>query len=432
MRALLRVSLAAAALLAQLAAPSWAKNETFCGGTEVPLTVTPLHSPYVRGSVGGEAGYFQIDTGSSISTVDARIFRRPVGAAILLDRFAFPTFERGRFIALTFGAVPAPSDGRQIGQIGTDMLTRRAIEFHYEATPPYLVISDRPCSAAQLQAAGFVSIAQRGYFGHDRSRLGNVIDNTPVVFMRIGGVTVPAWIDSGFVESTSTGLVQANEPMIDALRKAGVGLSPAGEGKVTNCHGENFTVKLWRVVGVPMQIATEEGHPILTYGAPGLAVAPRNSCSGPGNIDVPVARIGAAYLNLWGTFVLDALSERVWLSPRRARAPGLVLAGAARRRAMVIAEGQNGTVTITTADTLGEAKTRALANCTKGGMACTVKISLDPAKASCAAMARSEQETTKITLATRSALEDAKKAALDQCTLATHGECTVQFSGCNG
>ncbi len=46
-------------------------------------------------------------------------------------------------------------------------------------------------------------------------------------------------------------------------------------------------------------------------------------------------------------------------------------------------------------------------------------------------MARSEEQTTKVALVSRPAIEDAKKAAVDECTRATHGECTVQFSGCN-
>jgi hypothetical protein len=318
--AMWRAGMVGAMLPAFFAPPGWAKSEALCGGVVVPLTVTSKYSPYVRTGVSGKGGYFQVDTGASISTVDAEVFRRPVGAPILLDDFGFPTFERGRFIALRFGNIPGPSDGRQIGQIGTDMLQHRVVEFHYEATPPYLAVSDQPCSAERLQAAGFVPIAQHGFFGKDRSRLGGIVDNTPVAFMRIGTVTVPAWIDSGFVEANSSGTVQTNELVLDALRSAGVTVAPAGSGQVINCHGETFDVKYWRAVGAPMQIATEEGRTLFRYGAPVLMVMPRNSCSGPGNVDVPVARIGAAYLNQWSTFVLDALGERVWLSPPRARA----------------------------------------------------------------------------------------------------------------
>lgn len=192
---------------------------------------------------------------------------------------------------------------------------------------------------------------------------------------------------------------------------------------MTNCHGETFDVKYWRAVGAPMQIATEEGRTLFRYGAPVLMVMPRNSCSGPGNVDVPVARIGAAYINQWSTFVLDALGERVWLSPARARTPP----PSTTRRALVVAQSKEGSVTITTANTLERAKTQALATCGKNGAVCSVKISIDPSEARCAAMARSKAQATKVALVSRPAIEDAKKAAVDECTRATHGECTVQF-----
>ena len=77
-------------LLALMASPAAAKEEMLCPGTVIPLTLTATHSPYVRSSVSGQGGYFQVDTGASISTVDARRFRRPVGTLVLLDDFAFP------------------------------------------------------------------------------------------------------------------------------------------------------------------------------------------------------------------------------------------------------------------------------------------------------------------------------------------------------
>ena len=411
-----------------IASPVWAGEEMLCPGTVVPLALTNTHSPYVRTSLSGEAGYFQVDTGSTISTVAAGLFLRPVGAALLLDDFAFPTVSRGKFIALNFAALPPPLSGRQIGQIGTDVLRHRTTEFHYEATPPYLVISDQPCSAEKLQAAGFVAISQHGYFGSDTSRLGKSMDHAPVVFIRIGGVTVPAWIDTGLVETNSAGVVQVNGLVLESLRAAGVALAPAGSGFATNCNGERLDIKLWRVIGVPMSVTTEQGRTLFIYSAPLLAVQPRNACGGPSNIDVPVARIGAAYVNWWGTFVLDSLNERVWLSPTRARAPERSLP----RRAVVVATSQDGRVIVSTGNTLEATKANALAACGKNSGACTVRISIDPSQFRCFAMARNKANTAKLALAERSSIDDAKKAALDECTETTQGTCTVQISGCNG
>jgi hypothetical protein len=423
-----RAALGGLLLLGLIASPAWANEEMLCPGTVVPLVLSGTHSPYVRTSLSGEAGYFQIDTGSAISTVDGGLFRRPVGAAVLLDDFAFPTVSRGKFIALNFAAIPSLPGGRQIGQIGTNVLRHRTTEFHYEATPPYLVISDQPCSAEKLQAAGFVPISQHGYFGGDTSRLGRIADNTPVAFIRVGSVTIPAWIDTGFVETNSAGTVQVNEAALENLRTAGVALAPAGSGSGINCTGERLDMKLWRVVGAPMSITTEQGRSLFTYSAPLLAMLPRNPCGGPGNASVPVARIGAAYVNWWGTFVLDALNERVWLSPTRARAPERSVT----RRAMVVAASRDGGVTISTGNTLAATKATALATCGKYGGPCTVKISIDPSEVRCIAMARNKEKTAKPALVERTSIDDAKKAALDECSRTTRGSCAVQVSECNG
>jgi uncharacterized protein DUF4189 len=426
MRTTAAAGIASIVLSTMIASTAWAADEALCAGTIVPLTVNAAHSPFVRTRLSGQDGYFQVDTGSTISTVDATLFQRPVNSVVVLDNFAFPGLPRGRFTALRFGPLPGPPDGRQIGQIGIDLLSRRAVEFHFETTAPYLAIADRPCSADRLRSAGFIAISQRGYFGTDRSRLGGVVDNTPVVFIRLGSVTVPAWVDTGFTESNSAGLVQINDLLLQKLRGVGLPLKLRGSGQAINCHGEHLKTELWQVDAAPMQVTTDQGQPLFTYGAPLLAVLPRNSCSGPGNIGVPVARIGAAYLNWWRTFVLDSISEQVWVSPARARMPAQMVG----RRALVIAQNKDGAVTITTADTLELATETALKTCGKNGGSCSIKVRIPPSEQRCAAVAISK-EHAKLTIAERVAIDDAKKIAVDECSRSTNGACTVQFSGCN-
>jgi Domain of unknown function (DUF4189) len=426
MRTTAHAGIASIVLSAIVASTAWATEEALCSGTIVPLTVNAGHSPFVRTRLSGQDGYFQIDTGATISTVDATLFHRPVNSVVLLDDFAFPGLPRGRFTALRFGPIPGPPDGRQIGQIGIDLLSHRAVEFHFETTSPYLAIADRPCPADRLRSAGFIAISQRGYFGTDRSRLGGIIDNTPVVFIRLGSVTVPAWVDTGFIESNSAGMVQINDLLLQKLRGAGVPLKPRGSGQAINCHGEHLKTELWQAEGTPMQVTTDQAQPLLTYGAPPLAVLPRNSCSGPGNIGVPVARIGAAYVNWWRTFILDSISEQVWVSPARARMPAQPVG----RRALVIAQNKDGTVTITTADSLELATETALKTCGKNGGSCSVKVGIAPSEQRCAAVAISK-EHAKLTIAERVSMDDAKRIAIDECSRSTDGACTVQFSGCN-
>ncbi|HEV2550986.1 MAG TPA: hypothetical protein VGU20_26975 [Stellaceae bacterium] len=321
MRTTVHAGIASVVLSTIVASTALASEETLCSGTIVPLAVNAAHSPFVRTRLSGQDGYFQIDTGATISTVDAAVFHRPVNSLVLLDDFTFPGLPRGRFTALRFGPIPGPPNGRQIGQVGTDLLSRRAVELHFETTSPYLAIADRPCPADRLRSAGFIAISQRGYFGTDRSRLGGIVDNTPVVFIHLGRVTVPAWVDTGFVESNSAGLVQVNDLLLQKLRDTGIPLKPHGSGEVINCHGEHLKTEVWQAAGTPIQVTTDQGQTLFSYGAPLIAALPRNSCSGPGNISVPVARIGAAYVNWWGTFILDSISEQVWVSPKRARMP---------------------------------------------------------------------------------------------------------------
>ena len=407
-----------------------AKEEVLCSGTVVPLTLTSGRSPYVKTRLGSHEGYFQVDTGSTISTVDAELFRRPVNSVVLLEDFAFPSFPRGSFTALKFRPKPSLRDSRQIGQIGTDFLRRRSAEFHFEGTAPYLVISDQPCSAERLRSAGFVATSQRGYFGTDTSRLGGV--NTPVVFVHIGNVTIPAWIDTGFDEAGGFGSVLVNEPLTSKLRAAGVMLVPGGSGSVINCHGERLETKLWRVVDSPMQVTNEQNRTLFNYGPPVLAILPHGSCGGPGNSDMPVAMLGAIYVNWWGTLVLDGVDEPVWLSPARARIPlqSPTPPKPIGRQALAVAESNNGDISVTTARTLGLARSNALDDCGKNGASCKIKIVVTPSEIGCVALAR-DKVTMKYTLASGIVIDDVKKMALEQCGRTSKTECVIQYIGCN-
>jgi hypothetical protein len=418
-------------LLSLLISHSAAANEeVLCAGTVVPLTLSSGHSPYVRTRLGSHEGYFQVDTGSTISTVDAELFRRPVNAVVLLEDFAFPSFPRGSFTALKFRPIPGLREGRQIGQVGADFLRRRSVEFHYEAAAPYLVISDQACSAERLKSAGFLATDQKGYFGTDISRLGGI--NRPVIFAHFGSIVIPAWIDTGFDEASGGGAVLVNDLVMSKLRSAGIALSPAGSGQAINCHGERLETKLWRVVDTPMQITNEQSRGLFGYGPPLLAIFPRSSCGGPGNSNMPVAMLGATYVNWWGTLVLDGITEQVWLSPARAHLPSRPATPPkpVGRQALAIAESNRGDVTITTAPTLELARSNALDGCRKNGASCSLNISIAPTELGCVALARN-LKTKKYALASGIAIDDAKKMALERCGRIANAECMIQFSRCN-
>jgi hypothetical protein len=201
--------------------------------------------------------------------------------------------------------------------IGTDFLSLRIAEFHYDAQEPYLGVSGERCGSRQFEDAGFTSIAQDGYYSSDPARLRPNTPNIPVIFIRVGSVISPAQIDSGFSETSSVrGVVQINEALFTALRSAGVAMAPYTEVRfsITDCRGNGFVPALWQVSGAPLQITTREGKVLREYEPLLLEVKPTPTvCGGIATSPAPMGQIGAEYLRRWGTFVLDPFNESVWL-----------------------------------------------------------------------------------------------------------------------
>jgi hypothetical protein len=206
--------------------------------------------------------------------------------------------------------------------IGTDFLSRRIAEFHYDARQPYLAVSQERCSARQFEDDGFTSIPQEGYYSADATRLRPNTLNIPVVFIRVGSVIAPAQIDSGFSESGNVrGVVQINGTLFRDLRSAGIVMNPftAVTFSITDCRGNRSIPALWRVQGNPLEITTRGGEAVFEFEPPLLEVKPTpTGCGGIAISPEPMGQIGAEYLQRWGTFVLDPFNERVWVKKARA------------------------------------------------------------------------------------------------------------------
>jgi len=292
-----------------------------CPGGSIPLDVSVAATPHVHMQLGGRDGNFLIDTGASASSVDAAIFGAPLGSKTRIEGSSFPTVAGGDFAVFDWSHAPAPPGGLA-GVIGTDFLSLRIAEFHYDAQPPYLAVSSQRCTARQFEDAGFASISQEGYFSSDPTRLRPNTLNIPVIFIRLGSVIAPAQIDSGFSESGSVrGVVQINETLFRDLRNAGVAMTPftAVTFSITDCRGNVSVPALWRAQAIPLQITAREGEAMFAYDPPLLEVKPTpTSCGGIGTSPEPMAQIGAEYLRRWGTFVLDPFNERLWVKARAA------------------------------------------------------------------------------------------------------------------
>jgi hypothetical protein len=290
--------------------------DAVCPGGAIPLDVSVAATPHVRIELAGRNGNFLVDTGASASSVDGMAFSLTPEANARLEGSTFPTVSGGSFAVFDWSHAPAPPGGLA-GVIGTDFLSLRVAEFHYDASEPYLGVSEQRCPPSQFEDAGFTSIAQDGFYSSDPTRLRPNTLNIPVVFIRVGSVVAPAQIDSGFSETGNVrGVVQINEALLAALRNAGIAMTPFTEVtfSVADCRGNVFVPALWQVQGAPLQITTREGKALVEYEQLLLEVKPTpTACGGIATSSEPMGQIGAEYLRRWGTFVLDPFNERVWL-----------------------------------------------------------------------------------------------------------------------
>jgi hypothetical protein len=295
--------------------------DAVCPGGSIPLDISVAATPYSRIQLAGRSGNFLIDTGASASSVDGGAFSLTPGSNARLEGSTFPSMTGANFAVFNWTKAPAPPGGLA-GVIGTDFLSLRIAEFHYDAPEPYLGVSQERCLPRQFEDAGFTSISQDGYYSSDPTRLRPNTPNIPVIFIRIGSVIAPAQIDSGFSETSRVrGVVQINEALFADLRNVGIAMIPFIEIRfsITDCRGIVSVPALWQLKGTPLQITTREGNPLLEYEELLFEVKPMAAaCGGIANSPEPMGQIGAEYLRRWGTFVLDPFNERVWL---KARAP---------------------------------------------------------------------------------------------------------------
>jgi hypothetical protein len=297
-------------------------QEQICPGVSVALDISFASKPFVRMRLGSHEGNFLIDTGATQSSVDAGLFGVAVGSQVKIAGSSLPTLEGGIFTAVDLAQqqqfVPP---GGHAGSIGTDILGSRTVEFHYEAAQPYLVLSKQHCTPNQFEKAGFVSIRQQGYHASNtwgswiKSRLlGPGPPNLPVIYVQLGVVNAPLWLDSGWGYGTSKHLsVFVNAPLFEQFRGAGIAMTRAGTAVNSDCQGNRSEDDLWQVDTAPLVFTTQDGRPLFEYAAPSLQVRGKSPCGTIGNRRESIGTIGALFLPRWGTVVFDGLNERVWV-----------------------------------------------------------------------------------------------------------------------
>jgi hypothetical protein len=286
-----------------------------CSGVRIPIDTSVFSKPFANLALGGNEGDFLIDTGATYSQIDMRRYAVPDGIKIVLSGFSLPLAEGGVFTAADLSSFATPL-GAQLGIVGTDFLSLRTIEFHYDWSQSFAALGREACDQASLRRAGFAAVGLPGYYGADLSHLKRGMPNVPVIQLRIGGVTFPAQVDTGYGDFPR-GVVQVNAALMRTLRLTGMAMHSLPSDVVTiGCSG-TYTYERWQIEREEVSIITPDGRVVARYPPPLIEVKTNVHCSGISTFDDPFAQIGAFWVSRWGTSVFDGLNSTVWIPTHR-------------------------------------------------------------------------------------------------------------------
>jgi hypothetical protein len=416
-----------------------AQQPVLCPGETVPLDISAASKPFVRMRLGGHEGNFLIDTGATGSRVDAGLFGVTAGSKITLGGSSLPTLDGGAFDAVDMSPEqPFAPAGGHAGTIGADILSTRTVEFHYESASPYLVLSAQRCGGHVFEAAGFVPILQRGFgaSGTWLSRLtswwfasrAGITDraNLPIIYARIGAVSAPLWLDSGWgLGATRHMLLLINDAILARLRDAGVAMKGAGGVINSDCQGNRGEDALWQVEREPLIFTTEDGTPLFESGPPTLQLRGKSPCGTIGNWPEPIGTVGALFLPRWSTVVLDGPNQRVWV-----RKVGTVVPARDAFRGIAFARGDNGGWSLSIRDAREEAHADSLKSCNERQLGCRVEATVESSAFGCLAVAKKPNVGLPAP-ATAGALAAARDAARAACESQNGAGCELVYAGCN-
>ena len=307
-----RSCVALLALASSVAVTTAARAEaSICGGKPVPIDTSILGTPFANLELGGNNGSFLIDTGATYSRVDTRRYGLLEGSKVFLSGSSLPSVQSGTFIAADLSSFTAPRGG-QLGTVGTDFLSLRSIEFHYKPPQSFAALGAEACDHATLRRAGFVAIGLPNYYEADLSRLKNGMPNVPVIGLRIGQISFPTQLDTGYGDFPQ-GIIQVNDALMKILRASGMAMHPVTSDVATVGCSESNTYERSQIEQEEVSIATPGGIIVGNYTSPLLEVKTDAHCGGISTFAEPFAQIGAFWLSRWGRTVIDGLISTVWI-----------------------------------------------------------------------------------------------------------------------
>ena len=282
-----------------------------CPGIPLPLDTSIGATPLAWMTIGGRTGHVLLDMGATGSAVDAGTLGRPPGGGERALSFSLPSPATGSFRPEDMRAYRAPPGGQR-ARIGTDILSRRMIEFHYETASPFVIAGLGACDPASLRDRGFVAVGRPGFYGAPAGMRRRDMPDVPVIGLRLGPVVLPAQVDTGFADAVSPGLVQVNAAAIQALRARGVALREVAGASTIGCAGAGVN-RRWHVETAALTVVTAGGEAAGTWPPPTLEEKTGTACGGIATFAEPFAQIGASWLIRWRTSVFDGPGGEVWI-----------------------------------------------------------------------------------------------------------------------
>jgi hypothetical protein len=217
-------------VLLLLGSPASAGAKVWCSGTATApakqleiMTSAAGAVPYVNLAPDDAKGAWLIDHGATETSVN-RLGDLPATDSrwlgtekkrMRLRNFDFPYASADHEVFNLPRAISEAGVGLQHGVIGTDLLSRQTIEFHYEnPRNQHMLVSSPGCVLANQ---GFFQILKAGYFGMKPEHYSTQGMNVPVVFAEfrkadgtLAASKIPAQLDTGMADmvwpgpSTST------------------------------------------------------------------------------------------------------------------------------------------------------------------------------------------------------------------------------------
>lgn len=276
------------------------------------LTADGGYAPFVTLTAGGRTGAFQLDYGSTGSSLAQDKFRDLATAGASVVDFSLPTFATGRFALVRHGVLRA-SRGGQAGMVGTDFLSLLTADFVFGADRnATVVLGGRPCQTDILRRRGLVGVRQDGHFSSDAARVRRDRPNVPVVPLRLGDVIVRAQLDTGYEDRVFPPSADINEALYQRLIDGGMLLRRVATLRVATCAGEEQR-EVYRADDLAAAIIGDDGAVLQPLADLALVRKRRGPCGGIGNMAEPAAQLGASVLWQIGEIVFDPKADMVWL-----------------------------------------------------------------------------------------------------------------------